>query len=88
MFNLKKDTFHIPVLTNKIIELLITDKSGIYFDGTIGGGGHSREILNNLNRKGRLVGIDIDSQAVNYSKNQLKIFEDRVIIEKGNYRIK
>jgi len=81
----KNYVFHTPVLVGKVIELLITNKSGIYFDGTIGGGGHSKEILKNLKGKGKLIGIDIDSEAVNFAKNNLKSFENKTIIKKGNY---
>jgi len=81
----KNYVFHTPVLVDKVIELLITNKSGIYFDGTIGGGGHSKEILKNFKDKGKLIGVDIDSEAVDLAKNNLKSFKNKIIIKKENY---
>ena len=85
MCDFKNYVFHTPVLVDKVIELLITNKSGIYFDGTIGGGGHSKEILKNFKDKGKLIGVDIDSEAVDFAKNNLKSFKNKIIIKKENY---
>ena len=54
---------HIPVLLDASVEFLITDKNGIYIDATLGGGGHSSLILQNLNDKATLLGVDQDSEA-------------------------
>ena len=62
---------HTPVLLSESIEYLLTKKSGIYFDGTLGFGGHSGEILKNLNDEALLVATDVDEDAFNYSKNKL-----------------
>lgn len=55
---------HIPVLMEPAVDLLITDPTGIYVDATLGGAGHSVEILNRLDSGGRLYGIDQDPQAL------------------------
>ena len=54
---------HIPVLLESSVDYLITDKDGIYIDGTLGGGGHSKAILDRLSSAGKLFGIDQDREA-------------------------
>jgi 16S rRNA (cytosine1402-N4)-methyltransferase len=66
-------SLHVPVLLKESIDFLVTDKSGIYFDGTAGFGGHSQEILNRLTSKGKLIATDKDLPAIDYCK---KIFAD------------
>ncbi len=62
--------FHTPVLLKESIDYLITNKSGIYFDGTLGFGGHSSKILDTINKDGLLVSTDVDLDAFNYSKSK------------------
>jgi 16S rRNA (cytosine1402-N4)-methyltransferase len=64
---------HTPVLLNESLGYLITDRSGIYFDGTLGFGGHSEAILKKLNDDALLVATDVDLDAFNFSK---KIFDE------------
>ena len=61
---------HIPVMLNESLDLLITDRSGVYFDATLGFAGHSSEILKRLNTNGRLVASDVDKDAFEFSKNK------------------
>ena len=61
---------HVPVLKDKVIEYLITNKSGIYIDGTLGSGGHARSILNELNPDCKVIGIDRDLEAIDYCRKQ------------------
>lgn len=63
---------HTPVLFDECLNLLITNPSGVYFDGTLGFGGHSQGILNKLNNEGRLVATDFDTDAFNYSKKRFE----------------
>lgn len=56
--------YHIPALLKESIDLLVTDPDGIYVDCTMGGGGHTREILSRLSDKGRLIGFDQDADAI------------------------
>ena len=55
---------HIPVLKKETIELLNVRANGVYFDGTLGGGGHSFEILKLSSPNGRLIATDRDSEAI------------------------
>ena len=59
---------HKPVLLKECIEGLNIKKDGIYVDGTLGGAGHSKEILQNLSDKGLLIGIDRDEEALKAAK--------------------
>ena len=61
---------HVPVMLNESLDLLITDQSGVYFDATLGFGGHSSEILKRLNGAGRLVAADVDTDAFRFSQNK------------------
>lgn len=54
---------HIPVLLKEVTNLLNIKPNGIYLDLTLGGGGHSREILKKL-KQGRLIAVDIDNSAI------------------------
>ncbi len=85
MNEINRDIYHKPVLLDKVIEYLITEKSGTYFDGTVGGGGHSKEILKNLNNNGKLIGIDVDSDAIEIAENNLKLYKDNITLKMGNY---
>lgn len=60
---------HKPVLLKESIESLKIKKHGIYIDGTFGEGGHTKEILKNLNSKGKLYCIDQDPEAIKKGKN-------------------
>ncbi|MCD8165603.1 MAG: 16S rRNA (cytosine(1402)-N(4))-methyltransferase RsmH [Bacteroides sp.] len=57
-------TYHIPVLRNESVDGMNIRPDGTYVDVTFGGGGHSREILNRLGEKGRLLGFDQDEDTL------------------------
>jgi 16S rRNA (cytosine1402-N4)-methyltransferase len=59
---------HAPVMIKETIDSLILNKSGVYLDCTFGLGGHSKEILNNLDPKGSLSAIDQDQVVLEYAK--------------------
>jgi len=54
---------HTPVLLKESVDYLVTDPDGIYVDATLGGGGHTIEILSRLSENGRLFGLDQDAEA-------------------------
>lgn len=62
---------HKPVMVSEVLSHLVTNPSGIYIDGTIGLGGHSKEILSSLNKNGHLIGIDRDNEALAITEKQL-----------------
>jgi 16S rRNA (cytosine1402-N4)-methyltransferase len=67
---------HVSVLLNETIESLNIKPDGIYADGTLGGGGHSFEILSRLSDKGQLIGIDRDTDALEAAKKRLSSFNN------------
>ncbi len=77
---------HTSVLLEETIEGLKINPSGLYVDGTLGGGGHSREIAKRLGEGGRLIGIDQDGVAIEAAGERLLQFKDKVSIVRGNYR--
>ena len=78
--------FHIPVLTKEILNYLNLKKGGVYIDCTLGGGGHSEAILENIYPHGLLIGIDQDIEAIKTAKEELKSFLDKVKLVKDNFK--
>ena len=75
---------HKPVLLNECIQGLNIKQDGIYVDGTLGGAGHSKVILEHLSPKGLLIGIDRDEEALCAAKQNLKQYENVKYIH-GNH---
>ena len=75
---------HKSVLLQECIEGLNIKENGIYVDGTLGGAGHSSEILKKLSSKGKLIGIDRDEEALKAAKERLKEYENVVYLH-GNH---
>ena len=67
---------HISVLLNECLEGLNIKENGIYVDGTLGGAGHSSEILKKLSNEGRLIGIDQDTDALKAAKERLENYSN------------
>lgn len=67
---------HVSVLLHESVNGLDIKKDGIYVDGTLGGGGHSYEIASKLSGKGRLIGIDRDTDAIEAAKKRLCEFSN------------
>lgn len=62
---------HIPILAQTIKELLITDKEGLYIDGTLGLGGHTKILLSALGPKAKIFGFDKDEKAILMAKENV-----------------
>lgn len=75
---------HIPVMLNEVIDGLDIKENGIYVDCTIGGGGHSREILKRL-KTGHLYGFDRDEKAIETCKERFKDNKNLTLIH-ANYK--
>lgn len=76
---------HTSVLLTETIDNLNIRPDGIYVDGTLGGGGHAREVLRRLSGGGRLIGIDQDADAIAASGERLREFSERLTMIRGNY---
>ncbi len=77
---------HIPVMLEECMEGLDVHDGGIYFDGTIGGGNHSYEILKRSSPSGRLIATDLDDEAIAAATQKLSPFKGRFEIYKSNYK--
>lgn len=78
---------HVSVLLNECIEGLNIKENGIYVDGTLGGGGHSSEILKNLSDKGLLIGIDQDRDALKAASARLQNYKNVKYVHNNFYNI-
>ncbi len=76
---------HVPVMLQECINGLNISKDGIYVDGTLGGGGHSAEIVKRL-RNGKLVAIDKDLDALEICRERFKDFGDKVIFVHSDFK--
>ena len=76
---------HYSVLLNETIENLNIRPDGIYVDGTLGGGGHSYQILKRLGENGRLIGIDQDADAIQAAGERLAEFGNKATLIRSNY---
>ena len=77
---------HKPVMLEECMEGLNLKDGGIYFDGTVGGGGHSYEILTRSTPNGKLIATDLDDEAIAAATKRLEKFGDRFTIYKSNYK--
>ena len=77
------ESFHIPVLTEEVIDLLLVKKSGTFLDVTSGFGGHSAAILEELNG-GSLIATDQDPEAIRFLRSKFKT-EERISIHQARF---
>ncbi|HSX09810.1 MAG TPA: 16S rRNA (cytosine(1402)-N(4))-methyltransferase RsmH [Candidatus Saccharimonadales bacterium] len=77
------NNYHTSVLLHETIEELHIETGKLYIDGTIGGGGHTYEILKN---GGKVLGIDVDDEALEFARKRLEPEFNNVILVKGNFR--
>ncbi|MCE5198368.1 MAG: 16S rRNA (cytosine(1402)-N(4))-methyltransferase RsmH [Armatimonadota bacterium] len=78
--------YHKPVLLDETLSLLNPRESGVFLDATVGGGGHAAELLERIGPEAILVGIDRDAEALEYTRQRLKDYGDRVKLVQGNFR--
>ncbi len=76
---------HVPIMLERVLEELNIRPDGIYLDGTVGGAGHSSEILKRLSDKGRLICLDQDDTAVAIATERLAKISSRATVVKSNF---
>jgi 16S rRNA (cytosine1402-N4)-methyltransferase len=69
--------WHTPVMEQEVMEYLRPERGGLYFDGTLGGGGHAESILK-ANPESRVMGVDRDREALEESGRRLSAWRDRL----------
>ena len=77
---------HTPVLLEESVNYLVTKTDGVYFEGTLGFGGHTEAILNRLDKKGSVISTDVDKNAFNFCKNKFKN-DNRVKLYNFNFSL-
>lgn len=77
---------HVSVMPEECMRALDLKNDGVYFDGTLGGSGHSYEILKRTAPKGRLIATDLDMVAIENGKEKLKEFSGRFKLFNRNFK--
>ena len=80
---MENHVYHIPVMLMPSVDGLNIKPSGVYVDATLGGGGHSREILRRLGSEGRLFSFDQDAEAIRQVEDENT---DRWVVVRSNFR--
>lgn len=77
--------FHQPVLVNEVVALLDPKPGGVFIDATVGGGGHSEQLLKRIGPNGTLIGIDRDPEALQFARKRLSAMEGHISLVEGNF---
>ena len=77
---------HLPVLLHEVIDGLALKPGDIFVDGTLGGGGHSEEVLKRFGNRVKIIGIDLDSDAVRRSEERLGQSQGDIKFIEGSFR--
>jgi len=76
---------HAPVLLNEVVEFLQVKPGGIYVDGTVGGGGHAKAILEQMGGQGIYIAIDRDRHTLDRARETLTDFKESIHFVHGVY---
>jgi len=79
-------SFHQPVMLKEVLYWLNLKEEELYIDCTVGAGGHSKAILEKMQGKVRVIGIDRDEEALKIARKELKKYEKQVRLIKANFR--
>ena len=76
---------HKSVMPTEVLDLLDPKPGGVYLDGTLGGAGHARLILEESAPDGVLIGLDRDPEALTAAQGVLASYQERVVLRQENY---
>jgi 16S rRNA (cytosine1402-N4)-methyltransferase len=76
--------YHVPVMVEEVLSMLRPERGGLFLDGTLGGGGHARALLER-GPEARLVGVDRDPDALRIASERLAPFGDRARVVRSNF---
>ncbi|HKJ80889.1 MAG TPA: 16S rRNA (cytosine(1402)-N(4))-methyltransferase, partial [Ignavibacteriaceae bacterium] len=76
---------HLSVMPNEVLTFLNPRPGGVYLDGTVGGGGHARLVLEASAPDGRLIGLDQDQDALAKARTVLAPYGDRALLVHANF---
>jgi len=79
------DYAHVPVLVQQVLDLLNPEAGRRYLDGTLGGGGHTEQLLERSGPDGQVLGLDCDGEAVAAAQRRLERFENRLVARWANF---
>ncbi len=79
----QKAPIHIPVMAEEVVNYLVTRKDGLYVDATLGLGGHTKSILQFTNYQSRIIGLDVDEEAISIASNNLSKYKCNVLLHKS-----
>ena len=77
--------FHRPAMVAQCLEYLVSQEGGLYLDCTVGGGGHAEALLVQAGMAARLIGLDLDDQALTEAGVRLAPFGERVTLIAANF---
>lgn len=78
--------YHKPVLFDEVMENIISEGDAVYVDCTLGGGGHTEGMLERSSTESKVIGIDQDKEAINFAKERLKKYGNKIEIFQDNFR--
>src|SRR5687768_148236 len=76
--------YHVPVMQREVMEYLKPERGGLFFDGTLGGGGHTEALLE-ASPHARVITVDLDPEAIQVAAARLERFGDRVKLVQANF---
>jgi len=72
------DAYHVPVLYKEVVASLMINPDGVYYDGTLGGGGHAELFLRALSNKAIYIGVDRDQEAIEFAGKRLSNYTNLI----------